>query len=577
MKRNADESDLSLSQFERDTKSLRQQSLESLQEDFLKYSPASVANAEDARRLLTATLFCSSMVRNIVDPIYPGDDDGGEVVAMGTEDTMACGLLKDQDETRLFEYEPTLIPKCKLNMNGGKAVTSVATGGLHSACLHRDGTVSTWGANDENALGRDDIDDDDTHLIKPMKIKDVIQISAGDNHTIVLDIHGKVHVSGMYKDMDSGKWRDLTNPQDTKIRGNHQYPSEVLGLGGKIVMIDAGNSWNAALRDDVSTLYTWGMGNSGQLARSKSMQAPLIDDTYIDSNGKEKCPYKTYELKKPFMGKFVVMMKDGAPLLDHKKKKQFDYEYTHSIIRDKFMTPAPVEWAGGLVPKRQVVNFSCGDIHLLVVARNPGSFETQVFSAGNSAYGQLGHGDTKEVHELTPIEALNNKHISKVAAGNFHSLALSMNRQDVFAWGKIDAGSLGLYDEKKTLKFQQTDYVATPEQVAFPNTLGESCLVDIAAGDTSSFAITDTGAVYSWGYNENSQTGHYNVPGEFGKPDENGNEPTNLIGRPRLLDVIAAVNDGITRSKQTPVAKNCRVTRVSGGGQHSLMVIKRSR
>ena len=110
-------------------------------------------------------------------------------------------------------------------MTGEKAVVSVAAGGLHSVCLHRDGTVSTWGANDENALGRDIIDDDDTHLIKPMeKIKDAVQISAGDSHTTVLDIHGKVHVCGMYKDVDSGMFRDLKSPQDTNVKGNHQYP-----------------------------------------------------------------------------------------------------------------------------------------------------------------------------------------------------------------------------------------------------------------------------------------------------------------------------------------------------------------
>jgi hypothetical protein len=105
MKRNADESELS--QFERDVKSLRQQSLESIQESFLKYAPDSVENADDARRFFAANCFASSMVRNKVDPIYPRDDDGGEVVAMGTEDTMACGLLKDQDEERLFGKHST--------------------------------------------------------------------------------------------------------------------------------------------------------------------------------------------------------------------------------------------------------------------------------------------------------------------------------------------------------------------------------------------------------------------------------------------------------------------------------------
>lgn len=555
------------SQFELDVQSLRQQSLVHLHANVLQCAPDPVETAEDSKRLFALTSFAMSMVRNRVDPIYPKDQNGGEVVAMGTEDTMACGLLLDQDEDRLFEYEPTIIPKSKLNTSGGKTVTAVTAGGLHSACLHRDGTVSTWGANDENTLGRGDIDDDDTHLIKPMKIKDAVQISAGDNHTTVLDIHGNVYVSGMYKDMDSGKWRDLKHAQDTDIKGNHKYPCRVLGLESNIKNVDAGNSWNAALNEDGSTLYTWGMGNSGQLARSKSMGAQLIDETYIkNSKGEEKFPYKTYELKKKFMGDFSFFR-------DKKGEEQQTYDYNHSLIRDKFLTPAPVEWAGGF--KRQVLSFSCGDIHLLVVAVVPDSCNTQVFSAGNSAYGQLGHGDTREVHKLTAIETLNNQQISKVAAGNFHSLALTMDGQTLFAWGKIDSGSLGLYDEKKTLEFQQTDFISIPEEVAFPTTLGKSCLVDIAAGDTSSFAITDAGAVYSWGYNENSQTGHYNVPGEVGVPDEHGNEPINLISRPRLLDVIGAVNEGLTKNKQPVIAKNCRVTHVSGGGQHSLMVIKR--
>ena len=303
--------------------------------------------------------------------------------------------------------------------------------------------------------------------------------------------------------------------------------------------------------------------------------AELIDETYIDSNGNDKCKYKTYDLKKKFMGTFSTAKND--------KGEEFEtYDYDTAKVAAKFMTPGPVEWAGGPVLKRQVLNFSCGDIHLLVVACNQFSRCTQVFSAGNSAFGQLGHGDTKEIHELTPIKALNDKQISKVAAGNFHSLAMSMNGHALFSWGKIDSGALGLYDEDATLKYESTDYVAVPKRVTFPKTLGKSYLVDIAAGDTSSFAITEKGEVYSWGYNENSQTGHYNVPDDDCEPDddgnvtdEHGNKPTNLISRPRLLNVIASVNDGLKRANEPVIAKNCRVTKVSGGGQHSVMVIKR--
>ena len=288
-------------QFEQDVKSLRDQALESINEELVTRN-GRIDSVEDATVLHQNIKFAQSFISNKVDLVYADEDNCGEVASMGTEDAMACGLIVDVDLPRLFgkhtlkisffiaivfysvshtvfnrspqpiEYEPTLIPKSKLNMIGDKSIVSVAAGGLHSVCLHRDGTVSSWGANDEKALGRGDIDEDDLHKIGPMRIKNIIQISAGDNHTTLLDIHGNVHVCGHYKDMDSGTFRDLLNPQDTDIKSkNHEYPVKVLGLGEKIMAIDAGTSMNAALDADGSTLYTWGMGNSGELARSKSM------------------------------------------------------------------------------------------------------------------------------------------------------------------------------------------------------------------------------------------------------------------------------------------------------------------
>ena len=101
MKRNADEFD-ELTQFEHEVKSNRQQALEGIHENFKKTAPKTLATKEDADRLHGAVCLFTSFTRNTVDLLYPKEDDGGEVVAMGTEDTMACGLLKDQDETRLF-------------------------------------------------------------------------------------------------------------------------------------------------------------------------------------------------------------------------------------------------------------------------------------------------------------------------------------------------------------------------------------------------------------------------------------------------------------------------------------------
>jgi alpha-tubulin suppressor-like RCC1 family protein len=316
-------------------------------------------------------------------------------------------------------------------------------------------------------------------------MKEIIQIGAGDNHTILLDIHGKVYVTGMYKDMDSGKWRDIGS-RDAPIKGTHKFPIVVGGFGGKVSVIDAGNSWNAALSED-GFLYTWGMGNSGQLARSKSMGANKIKGKYIDSTGKNN-EYEDLDLTKLYMGEIIVTKEKDRNgndiLLDDGKPKTYDaYNYFHKKIRNTFLNPQKVEWAGGILGlKIEVLNFSCGDIHLLAVARAPGTFQSRVFSSGCSSFGQLGHGGTKNLHELTPIEALDDKNICKVAAGNSHSLALSIDGKNIYSWGKIDAGALGLYDEKKTLEYDATSFLGTPKQVAFPDTLGETPLVDISCG-----------------------------------------------------------------------------------------------
>ncbi len=86
------------SQFVCDIKSLRSQCRESAHQELMEY--AKRAKGNDG--VFTAVCFSNSMMKNKVDTIYPKDDNCGEVVSMGTEETMACGLIVDQDERRLF-------------------------------------------------------------------------------------------------------------------------------------------------------------------------------------------------------------------------------------------------------------------------------------------------------------------------------------------------------------------------------------------------------------------------------------------------------------------------------------------
>lgn len=239
-----------------------------------------------------------------------------------------------------------------------------------------------------------------------------------------------------------------------------------------------------------------------------------------------------------------------------KKKDKDGKEYDDFVpetdkVFNNFLLPKKVDWDKDLkVTKRHILNFACGDSHLLVVARDTDTFETRVYSAGRNASGQLGLGDETNCHYLTPIKALDNKRICKVTAGANHSVALNMMGDNVWTWGSSNYAALGLY------KDEVVQAVTTPQLIAFPRSIQNERIIDIASGDNTNFAITNMHNVYSWGFNVYGQAGFYS-------------DVMPEIRRPRKLDPMETAKLG------HPEATTCHVLRAACGGQHSLLLVKR--
>ncbi|XP_077992237.1 RCC1 domain-containing protein 1-like [Glandiceps talaboti] len=87
------------------------------------------------------------------------------------------------------------------------------------------------------------------------------------------------------------------------------------------------------------------------------------------------------------------------------------------------------------VPVNQV---SCGKEHVLLLS-NTG----EVYSLGLGSRGQLGHGTSEKESLPRVIEALQGVAMATVAAGGWHSAAVSAIG-DVYVWGWNEAGQLGL-------------------------------------------------------------------------------------------------------------------------------------
>ena len=118
-----------------------------------------------------------------------------------------------------------------------------------------------------------------------------------------------------------------------------------------------------------------------------------------------------------------------------------------------------------------------------------------VYSTGWNAYGQLGLGwvDNSNVPTLI-TNTIQNLNIIAVSCGNEHSLFLT-NTGTVYACGIGTYGGLGIDSNTKLVPTLIT------------NTIGTLKIIAISCGDSHSLFVTDTGTVYSTGWNPNGQLG----------------------------------------------------------------------
>ena len=111
----------------------------------------------------------------------------GFALSVGENLSNQLGLTLDVDGRK----KPQLIKMCPCQGE----VIQVASGGMHSATLSSDGSVYTFGCNDEFALGRED-DEDIDKVELPEKM---IEITAGDSHTAALSETGIVYAWGTFR------------------------------------------------------------------------------------------------------------------------------------------------------------------------------------------------------------------------------------------------------------------------------------------------------------------------------------------------------------------------------------------
>ncbi|XP_017066913.1 probable E3 ubiquitin-protein ligase HERC2 [Drosophila eugracilis] len=146
------------------------------------------------------------------------------------------------------------------------------------------------------------------------------------------------------------------------------------------------------------------------------------------------------------------------------------------------------------------------------------TLDGKVFSWGEGEDGKLGHGNRTTLDKPRLVEALRAKKIRDVACGSSHSAAIS-SQGELYTWGLGEYGRLGHGDNATQLK---------PKLVA---ALAGRRVIQVACGsrDAQTLALTEDGAVFSWG------------DGDFGKLGRGGSEGSDTPHEIERLSVIGVV------------------------------------
>ncbi|KAF8968049.1 regulator of chromosome condensation 1/beta-lactamase-inhibitor protein II [Flammula alnicola] len=343
----------------------------------------------------------------------------------------------------------------------GTGLVAIAAGGMHSLVVDENGTVWSFGINDEGALGRET-----TNVPNPLKpgefvpSEDVeasprpvqalvdegfraVKVAAGDNISAALDSEGGLRVWGSF--------RDSQGAVGFSTQSTRQFVPKLILISPrppqspeKFVSIAAGQDHLLALTA-CGNVYAFGNGEYGQLGRK------VIARRKINGTVPEKV------------------------ILGHRSRK------------------AVVIGAG---------------VHQSFAVDNEGV----VWGWGLNTMGQIGVGrdsgsspDAALVHTPMKViglskEELGGAQIIEISGGDCFTLFLASDGK-VYACGSSFDGRLGLAEMDKAFSNRQSEqFLPEPVLVTFPEPVPSSDpIIHLSSGSRNSLAITASGVMFSWG------------------------------------------------------------------------------
>ncbi|KAK3700687.1 hypothetical protein QZH41_015637 [Actinostola sp. cb2023] len=359
-----------------------------------------------------------------------------------------CGPPKSPTHSNSRKQQGTLDMLCQQ--------VKLSCGQQHTAVISSSGDVYTWGKSYKGRLGHGDLIEEEGRSI-PFRVEilhmhriQVLSVACGIEHTLALCRDG-VYAWG------SSEYGQLGQGDNRQ----HTRPVFITELSDKsCIAIICGHYHSLALSAD-QRVWSWGWGVHGQLGMGS------IED---------------------------VLLPNHVTSLDDMQVAQMAAGYSHTAI-----LTAEVMLS--------TVNFSTNK--LCPLCRCQG----QVFTFGGGLYGQLGLGKNSKHTLPRLVESLKNEHISLLCCGSFETIAVTSD-QKVFNWGRNPHYvRLHMKPEFRTKRLigQGSSSSSPLSHRLLPTEMNcafDSRIVEIHCGNLHYMAVTESGEVFTWGFNDHGQLGY---------------------------------------------------------------------
>ena len=283
-------------------------------------------------------------------------------------------------------------------------------------------------------------------------------LAAGHHHTLVVSNLGQIWAAG---ENDYGQLGTGSTVE--------QHAFVQVAFDGKQVVAVAAGGHTAAITDS-GELWTWGSNGHGELG---------IGDT-TDRHAPVKVSVNGQKIVAVAAGDFHT-----AAITDSGELWTWGSNGLGELGIDTTDRHAPVKVS---VNGQKIVAVAAGYWHTAAIT----DFG-ELWTWGSNGHGRLGIGDTTSRYAPVKV-SVNGQKIVSVAAGAFHTAAIT-DSGELWTWGYNAYGQLGV---------DTTQDRHAPVKVS----VNGQKIVAVAAGeDHTTAAITDSGILWTWGYNVDGELG----------------------------------------------------------------------